>query len=99
VDVRSVDPRGTHWEVTSPTFHVYFWEPQKPPADEVDAPVGYRSTEFEVSDADVRDVLAWADQRVSSQGQYTIYAVVDHGGEQGLVLLAGSDPTGDRPET
>jgi hypothetical protein len=91
--VRSIDPRDVRWEITSPTFRVYFWEPQPAPLDVADHPVGYRSTEYEIRGADVPEVLAWADAIAPRRSTYVVYAVVDHSRERGLVRLAGNDPT------
>jgi hypothetical protein len=93
MDVRLIDPRDTGWEITSPSFRVYFWEPQPPPPGFPDHPGGYHSAEYEVSDVDVGEVLAWAETTATRGSTYTVYAVVDHCGERGLVRLAGVDPT------
>jgi hypothetical protein len=92
VEVRPVDPRDTSWEIASPTFRVTFWERQPVPPDSHHPP-GYRSTEFEINGADVSEVLAWAEAEAPSGSTHTIYALVQHGGERGLVRLAGLDPT------
>jgi hypothetical protein len=84
VDARPVDPRDTHWEVSSPMYRVYFWRQR---------PGGYESDEFELRGApDVREVLSWAEQRAEGR-IFTVYALVDALGERGLVQVAGVDPT------
>jgi hypothetical protein len=93
MDVRPVDPRDTGWEITSPSYRVYFWEAQPPPPGAQDDAVGYRSSEFEITGADVAEVLAWAEATAAGESSFTLYGVIEHGGERGLVRLAGIDPT------
>ena len=81
---RLVDPRDTGWEVWTPAFRVYFW---RLIGDE------YSSREFEISNADITMVLDWANLQASDDETYTVFAVVDRGGDLGLVRLAGDDPT------
>jgi hypothetical protein len=85
LDARLVDPRDIRWEVSSPTYRVYFW--RRVGGD-------YHSEEFQLSGAsDVREVLAWAERRAKGR-TFTAYALVENAlGEPGLVQLAGVDPT------
>jgi hypothetical protein len=85
LDARPVDPRDTRWEVSSPTYCVYFWRR---------VGGGYHSEEFQLSGAsDVREVLGWAEERAEGR-TFTAYALVENAlGEPGLVQLAGVDPT------
>jgi hypothetical protein len=84
LDARPVDPRDIRWEVSSPTYRVYFWRR---------VGGGYRSEEFQLSGAsDVRDVLSWAEERAEGS-TFTVYALLEIRGELGLVQLAGVDPT------
>jgi hypothetical protein len=54
LDAVPVDPRDIRWEVSSPTYRVYFWRR---------VGGGYHSEEFQLSGAsDVREVLAWAER-------------------------------------
>ena len=53
----------------------------------------WSSREFEVSGADAVEVFAWAAQHAIDDETYTVFALVDHGGDPGLVRLAGVDPT------
>jgi hypothetical protein len=52
--------------------------------------MAYVSEEFEVDDADVAAVLAWAEATASPDRTYTLYALVDCDGAAGLVRLAGT---------
>ncbi len=81
-----VDPRDITSEDTSPAYRVYFWRP-------LDAPGAFESTEFELTDADAEEVIAWARTTARIEQTYTVYAVVHRPDGRGLVRLAGSDPT------
>jgi hypothetical protein len=84
MDARPVDPRDPEWEVSSPSYRVYFWRPRSG---------GYESEEFQLEGTtDVAEVLGWAEERAEGR-TFTVYAVVDALGERGLVQLAGIDPT------
>ena len=84
MDVRPIDPRDVRWEVDAPVYRVYFWTGE----------TLHEAEEFELTGAeDVHEVLAWADENAPPESIYTLYAVVEMGGEKGLVHLAGVDPT------
>jgi hypothetical protein len=93
MDIRPVDPRDTDWEMTCTSFRVYFWKAQPSPPVAPEHPGGYHSTAVEVSGVDVGVVLKWAEATAPRGSTYTVYAVVEQGGERGLVRLAGVDPT------
>lgn len=101
MDIAEIDPRTATWEVESPVYRVYFWERgvggSGVPLDRV----AFSSNEFEISGAkDVSEVIAWADATAGSvdnarHGEvrtYSLYAVAERHGSQGLIRLAGSDP-------
>ena len=71
-------------EVDTPSYRVYFWKQQPRGA--------YESEEYPISDADVREVLSWADRRAGNR-TYVLYARVVNRQGPGLVRLAGIDPT------
>jgi hypothetical protein len=93
VDVRSVDERSSRWQMSFPTYRVYFF----------DNPHGVRSSwttyTYEITGAhNVHQVLAWADANARGR-TYCVYAVVDQAhdptaapGEVGLLQLTGWDP-------
>ena len=82
--VLRVDPRDAQWEDVHPVFRVYFW-------DGTDA---WSSDEYEVADADVAEVLAWARSQLPVKGtEFTVYLQRREADRVGLVLLAGRDPT------
>lgn len=86
--ISSVDPRDAGWEVPHPVFRVYFWSP------------GAVSNEYEVADAEVHEVIDWAELKARAENlTYVLYVLVDCGTDFagidrfGLVQLAGRDPS------
>jgi hypothetical protein len=78
VDIRAVDPRDQTWELERPSYRVYFHD------------ANGAQDEYEVLDADVVEVLAWA-QTQRADRTFVLYACVPGDG-LGLVRLQGSDP-------
>jgi len=78
-----VDPRDQSWQDDDPMFRVYFWRNRDG---------SYESEEFEVREADVLDVLTWA-ERERRERKFAVYLRHDDASGVGLVLLAGTDPT------
>lgn len=78
VDVRGVDPRDRTWELEQPQYRVYFHDD------------GGRSDEYELSGADIAEVMTWAESQRAGRS-YVLYACVPQEG-LGLVRLAGTDP-------
>lgn len=81
--VSPVDPRDQDWEDSQPRYRVYFHEPNG------------TSEEYEVSGANVVEVLDWADANRGDRS-YVLYACILSNG-LGLVRLAGQDPTETSP--
>lgn len=80
MNVDSVDPRDQTEEVDEPRYRVYFWH-------------GMDSDDYEITGADVHEVLAWAD-RSAADRTYSLWACLparDYVGIN-LVRLAGWDP-------
>jgi hypothetical protein len=80
VIVASVDPRDQTEEVDEPRYRVYFWQ-------------GGGSDEYEVTGADVQEVLHWADS--NGRGRtYSLWVCITAQNGEGvkLVRLAGWDP-------
>ena len=48
---------------------------------------------FDIAEADVGAVLRWAGENDADAEAVTVFAVIDHLGDRGLVHLAGNDPT------
>ena len=78
MDIRAVDPRDQTWEISQPTYRVYF-------DDETGA-----ADEYEVEGADVAEVMAWAEAQRNGR-TFVLYVCVPRD-ELGLLRLAGSDP-------
>lgn len=81
---RLVDPRDATWEEWNPSYRVYFWSAH----DE-----GWASRVFDITGADLDAVLGWVDENGEHGETVTLFAIVDHRGERGLVRLSGADPT------
>lgn len=92
MEVTGVDPRDVFWEVQLPTFRVYFWD-RPPDISAYSGPVGLTSDEYEVTGADIHDVISWANRYAESNLTYAIYLLVSNlSNEKGMVKLAGQDP-------
>ncbi|MDQ2850740.1 MAG: hypothetical protein M3Y49_08390 [Actinomycetota bacterium] len=78
MDVHRVDPRDQTWEIVETRYRVYFHDSAR------------RSDEYEISGADIFEVIAWADAQKLGR-TYVLYACVPDDG-LGLVRLAGTDP-------
>ncbi|QDQ15881.1 hypothetical protein [Streptomyces spectabilis] len=77
--VRGVDPRDTTWEHDAATYRAYFWDRASTASDE-----------YEVTGADVEEVLAWARAKAAETGSAcTLYVRVTDEGRPGLVRLGG----------
>ncbi|WP_196942905.1 hypothetical protein [Streptomyces sclerotialus] len=77
--VRGVDPRDTTWEQDAATYRAYFWDGSANASDD-----------YEVTGADVEEVLAWAHVKAEETGSaYTLYVRVTDEGGPGLVRLSG----------
>ena len=80
--VEPLDPRDVSWELDRPAYRVVFWSPF--------AGGGWSSDTFEITGADVADVIAWAEERGD---RYVLYVCTDNDDGKGLLRLAGTDPT------
>lgn len=84
-----VDPRDTDREDYNPVYRVYFWERGSDP-DIPDELMGSSSYSYELSRAaDVREVLAWAEENAGPNRTFTVYAMLD----RCEIRLLGKDPT------
>ena len=106
VEIRPRNPLEHHPRSEAPPTHNYyvdFWRQPLTKAREIpdiqSNNVGWSSTEYDVLGADdVHEVIAWADgQARERDAMYTLYAVSYRQGDEGLVWLAGVDPT--QPQT
>ena len=90
MQVRSVDPRDISVEIDSPSYRVYFWKRQG--QDKQAANTGYECEEYELSDADVEEVLSWAKSKGKGHSHVCVYAVFTDGEGSGLIRLTGEGP-------
>lgn len=91
--IRSVDPRDESWGDYRPPYRVYFWRRSTTSVDRPDAEAGYDSEEFEVTAADVEEVLAWASSTAGAGRTYTVYVLRQDRDGLGLIRLSCEDPT------
>jgi hypothetical protein len=92
VDIRGVDPRDTRWEIDEPAFRVYFW--QAPVRNEAGLQVGmWVSDEYEVTGADILEVISWAYRHAGAHLSFVVYVLVPSDDGPGLVRIHGTDPT------
>jgi hypothetical protein len=90
MQAQPVDPRDNRWEVSRPSYRVYFWERLEP--ERVGS--GWSSNEWRLEGADVDEVLAWAHARAAGR-PFVAYVEVPLSQPDGLglVRLLGTDPT------
>ena len=77
--VSSVDPRDQTWEVTHPSYRVYFHNAHG------------AAEELEITGTDVSEIIGWAETERRGRTYVLYVCVTVHG--LGLVRLQGSDPT------
>src|SRR5688572_22126988 len=100
--VTPVDPRDASWEVDQPAYRVYFWRRPQTAHDMPVDQVMWWSDEYEITGADIDEVLAWTHASAGPHGLFTLWVVSRHGGELGLIRLLGFEPTttgADRPSS
>lgn len=88
MDVLAVDERDSSWELDAPRFRVYFFDGDGP---------GHSTSTFDVTDADVLDVLRWAQAEAGDERMHAVALVCDElprtgaAAGRGLVWLLGMD--------
>lgn len=84
------DERDSGWEDARPRYRVYFFRGGDRPGSSWDVLVK------DVLDAEVLDVIAWAEREIGDEGLFAV-ALVDKSstGERGLVWLVGMDANDD----
>jgi len=88
MDIRSIDPRSANLIIDTPIYRVEFWHhlPSHGAAQAM------RSETFEVSGADVTDVLAWASGKSEAEeSEFVLYVSIASRADVTLFRLAGSD--------
>jgi hypothetical protein len=87
LQARPVDPRDVNVEVDAPTFRVYFWR---------SAP-GLACREFEVTGADVDEVIEWAEGNKAADETFELGVLTPvagmHHEDVVLTRIKGTDPT------
>lgn len=78
MDTHAVDPRDQTWDLDQPKYRVYFHESDG------------SSDEYELANADVLEVISWAEESKGDR-TFVLYACVPYDG-LGLLRLAGTDP-------
>lgn len=91
--VRPIDPRDIAQHISRSTYRVYFFERMVPISGDPNEADGLVSEEYELSDADVPEVIEWAEGEVGLQRTYVIYLVVQQDGAKSLARLVGVDLT------
>jgi hypothetical protein len=82
-----VDPRSTGREIDQPAYRVYFWRPTSN-----DPRAGWASDEWRLTEADVHEVLAWAEEQANGR-RITSWVEIPGDGEPRLIRLSGWEPT------
>jgi hypothetical protein len=95
--VEPVDPRDAVGECTATAFRVYFWRREADQRDVDPWFIGWESTEFEITGADVLSVVDWAREQATRFDRHEIFARVDISDGPTLVRLAGESPVSARP--
>jgi hypothetical protein len=90
MEVSLIDPRDTKWEVTYPTYRVTFWLQQRRNQHASE----WASEEWSIKDADIDQVLAWAQDKAQTR-PFIIYAYIAASDGPGLIRLFGTDPTAE----
>lgn len=93
MQVRPIDPRDIAQHISKSTYRVYFFERMAPTSGDPNEADGLVSEEYELSDADVPEVIKWAEGQVGLQRTYVIYLVVQQDGAKSLARLVGVDLT------
>lgn len=88
LQANSVDPRDVTWEIIDPQFRVHFWHQE----DSSNPQSSWVSDEWELSGADVTDVLGWAEKHAVGRS-FSVYVVLSRGDGLGSIRIAGIDPT------
>ncbi|MFB9763703.1 hypothetical protein ACFFOS_04835, partial [Nocardioides kongjuensis] len=85
VQITAVDERSSSWEDDRPRFRVYVQDTGRP----ADVRASATTWTYDVTGADVLQVVDWAQREATGSRTYAIALVVDEG--RGLVWLVGAD--------
>lgn len=87
--IESADERNSGWEVNRSRYRVYLFRGGDRPG------YSWSVVVKDVLDAEVLEVVAWAEAEIGDDGLYAIALVSEHDGERGLVWLVGMDANDD----
>jgi hypothetical protein len=88
-----VDPRDTRWEVDRRAYPVFIRSPVPGPPPVPPLAQAWRSAEYDVTEADVDEVLAWTRAQTASDGTLTVWVRGQDNGVPGVYRIAGWEPT------
>jgi hypothetical protein len=88
VKAERIDPRNTSWEKDDPAYRVCFWHRA------TNGPMaGWVSDEWRLSEVDVAEVLAWAEQQARGR-RITVWVEHDDDRDRpSMIRLFGWEPT------
>lgn len=93
--VEPVDERDSGWEDYGPRFRVYvFDESGRSALPDGSLAQGYATSTWDITGADMLDVLRWAQDQAGERGLFSVALVADGYGanaDRGLVWLVGMD--------
>ena len=81
------------WMNVAPTYRVDFWRPISPADPASGLATGYKQDSYCVTDADVDEVIAWADSEAGGREVVIYLSTKRANDEPGLIRLLGTDPT------
>lgn len=81
------------WMADTPTYRVDFWRPISPGNPATGLATGYKQDSFYVTDADVDEVIAWANSEARGREVVIYLSTKRANDEPGLIRLLGIDPT------
>lgn len=87
--IESADERDSGWEVYRSRYRVYFFRGGDRPG------YSWSVVVKDVLDAEVLEVVAWAEAEIGDEGLFAVALVSEHEGERGLVWLVGMDANDD----
>ncbi|QCX26247.1 hypothetical protein [Nocardioides jishulii] len=101
IRIMGVDERDSAWEDEQPRFRVYFQYPGEQPS--VDSMAGMWTATYDVTGADVLQVVDWAQRRAGDELVYSVALVLDRphrfpGDERGLLWVVGMDANDSYPD-
>ena len=81
------------WMIDLPTYRVDFWRPISSADPARGVATGYKQDSYYVTDADVDEVMAWADSEAGGREVVIYLSTKRANDEPGLIRLTGVDPT------